>query len=150
VEAFEPTPGTGELHEDPMFIDPENHDYHLNHGSPAIGSGRYDRDRGALPYEATSVDDDENGLPSDYALISAYPNPFNSRAIIEFTLPETANAKLEIFNIMGQREAVLFDRIQEAGRNSALWNASKNHSGIYFARLSYGEKSASTKLVLIK
>ena len=35
-------PGEGNIDEDPMFIDPENGDYHLQLGSPCIDNGKND------------------------------------------------------------------------------------------------------------
>ncbi len=36
---FTPLPGTGEFHVDPLFVDPDNGDYHLSDDSPCIDSG---------------------------------------------------------------------------------------------------------------
>ena len=133
-----------------MFASPGENNYDLQEGSPAIGSGRWEDDRGARPYQPTGVDDETGGLPINYAEIHAFPNPFNSQAVIEYALPEAADVKLEIFNIMGQKESVLIDQSQSAGQHSALWDASNNNSGIYFARLSYGHRNVTGKLVLVK
>lgn len=39
VEGGSPIPGTGNLDVDPMFIDAENHNFHLQQGSPLEGAG---------------------------------------------------------------------------------------------------------------
>lgn len=36
---FNPIPGTGEISADPLFLDPENDDFHLTAGSPCIDAG---------------------------------------------------------------------------------------------------------------
>ena len=36
---FDPNPGTGEISADPLFVDPENDDFHLTAGSPCIDAG---------------------------------------------------------------------------------------------------------------
>jgi hypothetical protein len=38
-EPFAPFPGTGEIHEDPLFRDPSSQDYRLSLGSPCIDAG---------------------------------------------------------------------------------------------------------------
>jgi len=133
-----------------MFVDAENSDFHLLPGSPAIGSGRWGADRGGLPYQPTDVDESGSSLPRDFAALKAYPNPFNSRAIIKYALPTASEAKLEIFNILGQKEAVLVNEQQSAGEHSMSWDASESNSGMYFARLSCGGQTATSKLILIK
>jgi parallel beta-helix repeat protein len=46
---FTPSPGTGEISADPLFVDPKNGDFHLQVGSPCCGAGEDGTDMGALP-----------------------------------------------------------------------------------------------------
>ena len=85
-------------------------------------------------------------IPTEYSLTDAYPNPFNASAKIGFALPENANVRLEVFNMMGQKVTTLVDKPMEAGSHSIIWDASNNSSGIYFYRLTT-EKFTSTKRV---
>jgi len=39
AEAFNPLPGTGMLYENPLFVDPDEGDYHLSENSPCINAG---------------------------------------------------------------------------------------------------------------
>ncbi|MCP4632551.1 MAG: T9SS type A sorting domain-containing protein [candidate division Zixibacteria bacterium] len=145
-----PTPGTGETLENPMFVDPENYDFNLQEGSPAIGTGRYGEDRGACPLEPVDVNEQDSELPLNYASITSYPNPFNSNAMIKYIISEKAQVKIELYNILGQREAILADEMMPAGQHTLSWNASDFKSGVYFARLIYGQQDATAKLILIK
>ncbi len=135
-----------------MFVDPENNDFRLREGSPAIGTGRYGGDRGAIPYGPYTgiYEESDSKLLSNYELISAYPNPFNSKAIIKYFLPTAGYVKLEIFNIIGQKETVLIEGHFTAGQHSAFWNASDEQSGVYFLRLTSGQYTATNKMVLVK
>ena len=66
----------------------------------------------------------------------AYPNPFSEEATIEFTLPEKANTRLEVYSLTGQRVAVLFDGMAEA--NQLYKNQLSGvglMSGLYFYKL---------------
>ena len=47
--------------------------------------------------------------------VTAYPNPFNEKLNIEFTLAEDSRVQLEIFNLGGQRIAQLFEGNAKAG-----------------------------------
>ena len=90
------------------------------------------------------------GLPADYSLSQNYPNPFNPVTTISFSLPVAGFAKLEVYNIMGQKVAVLVDGQLEAGVHSAIFDGRNTASGVYFYRLSTSEFTDTQKMVLLK
>jgi hypothetical protein len=95
------------------------------------------------------------GLPPGYRLRQNYPNPFNPRTEIRYTLPRGAHVRLEIFNLLGQRVAVLADGPMEAGEHTAVWKADEagnggRASGVYFYRLQAGEFAAVKKMIYLK
>jgi len=47
--------------------------------------------------------------------IKAYPNPFSDKVNFQFVSPINGKATLEIYNISGQRIALLFSGIVDAG-----------------------------------
>ena len=101
-----------------------------------------------------SVGVEESPVAANLAL-SNYPNPFNPETRILFTLPERAHIRLDIHDVRGRRVARLLDGTREAGRLSVVWNGRDGDgrplpSGVYFARLSAGERVDSHKLVLVK
>ncbi len=75
----------------------------------------------------------EVASPRDFSL-SAYPNPFNATVTITFDLPQRAEIELAIYNLLGEKVAVLTQGIEEPGVHSARWQPQVS-SGIYFARL---------------
>jgi hypothetical protein len=87
--------------------------------------------------------------PCEFA-VGNYPNPFNPMTEIHFSLPVDAQVKLEIYNIVGQRVAVLTDRGYSAGSHSVMWDATAHPSGLYFYRLRAGEKIVTDKMMLLK
>ena len=89
-------------------------------------------------------------IPSAYALFNSYPNPFNSQCKISFSLPEQCHVTIEVFNILGQKVAVLLNEDREPGEYSVTFNASSLNSGVYHYRLKAGEYSAAKSTVLIK
>ena len=94
-------------------------------------------------------------LPKNYALYQNYPNPFNPETIIRFALPEAGPAKIEIFNILGQKVATLLDRPMPAGVNEVVWNGTSDSghavsTGVYFYRLTSGSFVRSKKMILLK
>ena len=96
-------------------------------------------------------------LPAEYSLEQAYPDPFNPRTSIVYTLPVESRVRIRVYNVLGQLVATLIDAVQTAGRNSTVWDASNNSSGIYVIRIDAASTSgtgkpfiATTKIVFQK
>lgn len=79
-----------------------------------------------------------------------YPNPFNPTTEISFSLPTASHARLEIFNVMGQKVATLVDGRLEAGEHIIQWNGSNASSGVYFYRLQTDDFVGAKKMMLLK
>lgn len=93
---------------------------------------------------------DEPAKPGEFSISQNYPNPFNAATIINFNLPEADHVTLDIFNIMGQKIETLANADFSSGPHSLVWNAANSASGIYFYRLSIGEKVFSRRMTLLK
>ncbi|MBD3232828.1 MAG: T9SS type A sorting domain-containing protein, partial [candidate division Zixibacteria bacterium] len=78
------------------------------------------------------------------------PNPFNSITSIDYRIINNGKVVIEIFNLLGQRVKKLLDKWQQSGAYSLRWDASIHASGIYFCRMTIGEKSVRSKLILMK
>ena len=100
--------------------------------------------------EAEIVEETSSERPEEPELKSNYPNPFNPVTTIEYVLPEEAEVRLEIYDILGRRVAVLEDGMQEAGTHQVQWDASGVSSGTYIYRLEAGEHVESRHMTLIK
>jgi len=98
----------------------------------------------------TAVDDEIVGLPRSVSLTQNYPNPFNAATIIKFNLPVKTDVNLEVFNILGQRVAVLAEGTMDAGHHAVTFDASNLGSGMYFYRLDAGEYSDTRKMTVLK
>ena len=100
--------------------------------------------------DLTSLEKIESNLKEDYTLFQNYPNPFNPTTKIKFHIKETAQVKLNIFDITGKEVARLVDKYLQPGSYSVDWNVGSMASGVYFYRLEAGENSATKKLLLLK
>ncbi|MFH0806235.1 MAG: T9SS type A sorting domain-containing protein [Candidatus Brennerbacteria bacterium] len=89
-------------------------------------------------------------VPSAFALLENYPNPFNPSTTIEFTLPERALITLTVMNLLGQEVATLVNEEVSAGTHQATWNASELPSGVHFARIEAKNFVATRKMVLLR
>ncbi|MCF7741428.1 MAG: T9SS type A sorting domain-containing protein, partial [Candidatus Marinimicrobia bacterium] len=77
----------------------------------------------------------------DYEInLKTYPNPFNSELTIEFQLPRNCHAKINIYNLLGQKIATVFDKKISQGAFQSNWYGKNDRgdnvsSGIYFLEL---------------
>jgi len=97
-----------------------------------------------------SFSEGETDLPSEFALLSNYPNPFNASTVISYELPGTAHVKLEIYNLHGQKIATLVNAQQEAGYRSVIWEDSEAASGVYFYKLTAGDFTEVKRMTLLR
>ncbi|NOX45558.1 MAG: choice-of-anchor D domain-containing protein [Chlorobi bacterium] len=81
------------------------------------------------------------------------PNPMVSGTQISFTLPNTDNVSIAVFDISGRKVATVLDKkYLNAGRQSVFWNGEKASgqtldNGIYFIRLNIGDRAVVQKMV---
>lgn len=90
-----------------------------------------------------------------YYLEANYPNPFNPRTTIAFTLPAVSNAEVDIFDLKGTRVWSKTLSGLAAGRHTLSWEGRDFRgdpvaSGVYFYRLRAGDYEQTRKMVLIK
>jgi len=95
-------------------------------------------------------DDDATEIPSLFALAGNYPNPFNAATTIKLRLGNDGNVRLEVYNLLGQRATVLHDGFLSAGEHNIIWDGQNAPSGVYFYKLTAGEKSQTRKMLLLK
>jgi Tol biopolymer transport system component len=93
--------------------------------------------------------------PVNFSIRNNYPNPFNPSTTIEFSLPENGFARLEIYDISGQKVRELFVGQIDAGSHTAFWDGRDSagtsvSSGVYLSRLSFGNRIAVRKMTLIR
>ncbi|MGA9118076.1 MAG: T9SS type A sorting domain-containing protein [Bacteroidota bacterium] len=89
-------------------------------------------------------------LPTTYVLQQNYPNPFNPATQIEFAVPKQDNVRLEVYNLLGERVAVLVDGMQSVGYHTVRFDGSNLASGIYLYRLTTGQTTLTRKMILTK
>ncbi len=90
-------------------------------------------------------------VPKEFSLYQNYPNPFNPTTTIEFTVPKNGHAVLNVYNSIGQKVQTLFDENAAAGvLHKYTFGGSNLASGIYIARLTYGDNQMIKKMLLIK
>ena len=79
-----------------------------------------------------------------------YPNPFNPTTNITIELPERAFVTLDVYNVLGQRVAVLLRRQMPEGSFTVPFDASALSSGIYLYRMTANSFSSVRKMIVVK
>jgi hypothetical protein len=83
-------------------------------------------------------------------LQGAVPNPFNPITRIGYVLPREDFVRLSVFDVKGRMVEQLVARTQLAGEHVVEWDAGQHASGIYFYRLTAGNRTLTKKMVLLK
>lgn len=98
----------------------------------------------------TSNEDELGTEPLKFGLDQNYPNPFNPSTSIAFTLSETGNASLKVYNMLGQEVATLANTRLTAGSYTYNFDASQLSSGMYIYQLRAENQTVTKRMTLIK
>lgn len=103
----------------------------------------------------TDVKQTSDQIPTEYKLSDAYPNPFNPETKIDFSLTNTSNVRIIVYNIIGQKVRTLVNEEMKAGNYSATWNGRDDYgkqiaSGTYLYSLETENVRLTKKVVLLK
>ena len=104
----------------------------------------------------------ENEISTTINSLSNYPNPFNPKTTISFSVTQNVMSgsdgssfvTLDIYNIKGQLVKVLVNDFQDAGEHSIIWDGNDSSgknvsSGIYFYKLKVSGKTEAVKKCLL-
>jgi hypothetical protein len=94
-------------------------------------------------------------VPNEFSLAQNYPNPFNPATTIEFALPRTSHVTISIYNLLGQRVAMLTNGVLPAGIHQVRWHGedlsgNKVGSGIYIYRAETDFGFQARKMLLLR
>ncbi len=100
----------------------------------------------------TEVEEENNNevIPSAYALHQNFPNPFNPSTTISFSIPNTEFVTLKIYDSVGKEVETLVNENLPAGSYNKQFNATNLASGVYFYRLQAGSYYQTNKMILMK
>lgn len=90
-------------------------------------------------------------MPGKYILsVENYPNPFNACTKVVCTIPAKDFVTLSVYNVMGQEIKRLFSGQKQRGEYEVVFDAANLQSGVYFFRLSSGQKTVTNKMLVLK
>ena len=95
---------------------------------------------------------EEGNLPKVFQLKANYPNPFNPVTVIPFSMAESAEIRIEIFDLLGRRISLLAEGHFDVGRHKVSWNGSEAVSGVYLVRMTVDSHRLllNRKIMLLK
>ena len=97
----------------------------------------------------TSVENN-NAVPTVFALEQNYPNPFNPTTVIRYAVPQQTNVSLKVYDMLGREVAILADGSKPSGSYAVQFDASRYSSGVYVYRLLAGSQVITKKMTLLK
>jgi hypothetical protein len=131
--------------------------YKPSHGKSPILSfieGTYQQD-GAVIASNKTIASQYPLLPTninEYELsnsLNLYPNPTqNGQSVLSFNIENTANAKVELLNNLGQTITQVYQGQVNAGLNKFEINTTKLSAGVYFVNLLLDNTKVTKKLIV--
>ncbi len=105
--------------------------------------------------EALSIDNEPTHLPTEFGIVTAYPNPFNNHLLFEIYIGRTCALTVDIVDILGRKIITLLTGKIEPKTLIIPWDGRDQSgepvgSGIYFCRVSDGTRQETTKITLLK
>ncbi|MDP8200677.1 MAG: carboxypeptidase regulatory-like domain-containing protein [Candidatus Tenebribacter burtonii] len=105
--------------------------------------------------EVTVTGTGPGNIPLITKLGGNYPNPFNPSTEISFAIVNQGHVFIEVFNIKGEKVAVLRDEVIKPGNYSVTWNGRDENgnpvsSGVYFYKMKASKFVSTKKMILIK
>jgi hypothetical protein len=97
----------------------------------------------------------DDAIPAYTKLEGNFPNPFNPKTAIRFSLSSSEHVSLAVYDISGRLVKELVNGQMAVGNHEIIWDGksntgSKAASGVYFYKMSAGDYSATDKMVMLK
>ncbi len=105
-----------------------------------------------IHYVNPTAINEKGALPNIFTLQQNFPNPFNPSTEIAYTIPQTHNVTLKIYDLRGREITTLINNKQNAGKHTVTFDASQYQlpSGVYIYRISSGAYFDIKKMILVK
>ncbi len=98
----------------------------------------------------SSILDNFNQQLSTFNIEQNFPNPFNPRTKILYSIKEEGLVTLKVYDVLGKEIATLINENRPAGNYEAEFNASQLPSGVYIYKIQSGQFSDAKKMLLTK
>ncbi len=90
-----------------------------------------------------------NDSPVSKITINTNPNPFNTSTNITYNLPKTTNVSIIVYDLIGNKKALLVNKTQQQGIYTYIWERKSLSNGIYLLEFKTSSGTIVKKLTLI-
>lgn len=108
---------------------------------------------GGTPLTGANIEPDSPSTPTRYSLAPPWPNPFNASMTVRYEVPQAGQVMLELYNLLGQRVALLDEGFRTAGAHQVVWQGGEDlssSSGTYFVRMQADGFEQVRRVTLLK
>ncbi len=154
----DPTGTDGNISEDPLFCDSAAGKFNLTPESPCAPAhsgacgliGALASGCGMSP-----VPDEDGTVPVAFRVDQNFPNPFNPKTTIRFSLPSAGRTRVAIFDVAGHHVKTLVDEDLPAQAHQVVWTGEDDGgrnvaAGIYFYMVTNGNDRSVGRMALVK
>jgi hypothetical protein len=100
---------------------------------------------------ATFIEDETNSTVSkEFFLAQNYPNPFNPSTTIRYSVPQSSQVVIKVFDVLGNEKETLVSEEKPAGTYEITWYAEGFPSGVYFYKLQTNEFVETKNMILLR
>lgn len=99
---------------------------------------------------ASAVEEQISGIPSEYNLSQNYPNPFNPSTSFIYSMKQSGDVQISLYDVSGKEVKSLVNGYRAAGNYVINFNAAELASGIYYYRIITNNFVKTNKMVFLK
>lgn len=101
-----------------------------------------------------SINDDLH-YSQGFRLEQNFPNPFNTYTNINYSLKQSGNVRIDVFDLLGNKISTLISEYQNPGSYSVRWDGKSDNemeasSGIYVLRLMTDASNETKKMIMLR
>lgn len=91
-----------------------------------------------------------NNIVTSYNVSQNFPNPFNPSTKIRYSVQQSSEVTIQVFDILGNKIERLVNEEKPEGTYDITWNAANPSSGVYFYQMKAGDYVNTKKMLLVK
>ncbi|MEO1075492.1 MAG: T9SS type A sorting domain-containing protein [Bacteroidota bacterium] len=116
-----------------------------------LAAGTHARSLWTLQLPANPVANEPTAETAGVALATPWPNPVATSTTVQYVLGSPVQVRVEVFDVVGRRVAVLADAAQASGTHTLSWSPDAGlANGTYVVRLTAGAQTLTTRLTLAR